>query len=196
MRLNLAIAFLLSLLFVSVDANVGTAAPANTSRHIAKIAADPGAIPRPYYIEFRVAQIGAYGHSYVAYGRLNAQGQPIEWHYADLHPVGNYALMAIGHIVPVPATAEWDADVLKLPVSASYRRKLNSAEYKRLVLAIQRARSADHTYWNAVTNNCNHFVGSLAKEIGLRSPSTAQPSYTFVPELRELNGASNSNDGT
>ena len=26
-----------------------------------------------YYIEFRVAQIGAYGHSYAAFGRLNGQ---------------------------------------------------------------------------------------------------------------------------
>ena len=30
----------------------------------------------PYYIEFRVARIGTYGHSYVAYGRLNARASP------------------------------------------------------------------------------------------------------------------------
>jgi hypothetical protein len=46
--------------------------------------AEPGSAPAqtstvsrqsstPYYIEFRVATIGTYGHSYVAYGRLNAQ---------------------------------------------------------------------------------------------------------------------------
>ena len=68
-----------------------------------------------YYIEFRVARIGAYGHSYVAYGRLNANGQPAEHRYADLHPTGNYALIAIGHVLPVPANTKWDPEVLTLP---------------------------------------------------------------------------------
>src|SRR5687768_11585770 len=45
-----------------------------------------------YYIEFRTASIPAYGHSYIAYGRLNAKGQPADTRYADLHPTGNYAL--------------------------------------------------------------------------------------------------------
>ena len=33
-----------------------------------------------YYIEFRVAEIGAYGHSYVMYGRLGGNGQPADRH--------------------------------------------------------------------------------------------------------------------
>src|SRR5262245_61906852 len=81
----------------------------------------------PYYIEFRVATIGAYGHSYVKYGRLGANGQPADARYTDLHPVGNYALMAIGHLVPVPANTKWDPGVLALPVASSYRRKLTAA---------------------------------------------------------------------
>src|SRR5262249_48055448 len=46
-----------------------------------------------YYVEFRVATIGTYGHSYIVYGHLNAAGNPKDFAYADLHPVGNYALM-------------------------------------------------------------------------------------------------------
>ncbi len=140
-----------------------------------------------YYVEFRVAQIGAYGHSYVAYGRLNAQGQPAEHRYADLHPVGNYALMALGHLVPVPATTKWDPDVEKLPVSSSWRRKLTSAEYSKLLAAVQRSRTNANPTWNAVGNNCNNYVADLAEAIGLRTPSDFQVSYTFIPALRDLN---------
>jgi hypothetical protein len=145
------------------------------------------ASPTGYYVEFRVARIGLYGHSYVAYGRLDARRQPADFHYADLHPMGNYAVMAIGHIVPVPANTEWDPDVLKLPVASSYRRNLNAAEYQKLLAAVQRARANKQPTWDAVSNNCNHFVAQLATAVGLRTPNDFQFSYSFIPALRELN---------
>lgn len=141
-----------------------------------------------YYIDFRVAQIGAYGHSYVAYGRLSAQGKPADAHYADLHPMGNYLVMAVGHILPVPANTEWDPEILKLPIASSYFRVLNAAEYARLQAALRKARADKQPYWNALTNNCNHFLAQLARAIGLRAPMDLQVSYAFVPSLRELNG--------
>ena len=94
-----------------------------------------------YYIDFRVAQIGAYGHSYVAYGRLNTRGKPADAHYADLHPMGNYFIMAMGHVLPVPANTVWDPDVLKLPVASSYMRPLNAAQYARLQVALREAQA-------------------------------------------------------
>ena len=72
-----------------------------------------------YYVEFRTGQIGLYGHSYAAYGRLDARGNPASAEYADLHPMGNYGMMALGHFVPVPANMEWNPEVLKLPIVAS-----------------------------------------------------------------------------
>jgi len=161
-------------------------APANATARGTE-AKPTAASPIGYYIEFRVAQIGTYGHSYVAYGRLNGRGQPADSHYADLHPMGNYAVMMIGHILPVPANTEWDPDVLKLPIASSYRRNLNAAEYRKLLAALQRARANNRRTWNAVSNNCNHFVAELAKAVGLRAPSDFQLSYSFVPALRELN---------
>jgi len=140
-----------------------------------------------YYIDFRVAQIGAYGHSYVAYGRLNARGKPADAHYADLHPMGNYFIMAMGHVLPVPANTVWDPDVLKLPVASSYMRPLNAAQYARLQVALREAQARKQPYWNAITNNCNHFIGELAQAVGLRVPSDFQVSYTFVPSLRRMN---------
>jgi len=140
-----------------------------------------------YYIDFRVAQIGAYGHSYVAYGRLNVRGKPADAHYADLHPMGNYLIMAVGHVLPVPANTVWDPDVLKLPVASSYMRPLNAAQYARLQIALKEAQAHRQPYWNAITNNCNHFVGELAQAVGLRVPPDFQVSYSFVPSLRRMN---------
>jgi len=141
----------------------------------------------PYYIEFRAARIGTYGHSYVAYGRLNARGEPANHHYTDRHPIGNYALMALGHVLPVPANAKWDPEVLTLPISSSYRHKLTAAQYQNLVKAVKRAEAEKAPTWNALTNNCNHYVASLARAAGLKAPYNLQLSWEFVPTLRELN---------
>jgi hypothetical protein len=138
---------------------------------------------RPYFIEFRVATIGAYGHSYAAYG----SGSRVK--YTDLHPMGNYAIMAIGHVLPVPANTEWDPDVLKLPIASRYRVSLTTMQYARLTAAIAKAKTNKSPTWNAVTNNCNHFIGELAEAIGLKVPGSFQVSYAFVPALKELNVA-------
>jgi hypothetical protein len=140
-----------------------------------------------YYIEFRAAQIGPYGHSYVAFGRLNERGRPQDTHYADLHPMGNYLVMAVGHVLPVPANTAWDPDVLKLPVASSYMRPLDAAQYAKLQIALRKAQTEGQPYWNAITNNCNHFIGELASAVGLRVPSDFQVSYLFIPSLRRMN---------
>lgn len=142
------------------------------------------------YIEFRVAEIGTYGHSYVVYGMVG--GKP---NYADLHPMGGYAVMALGHLLPVPANTQWDPGVLALPVKSRYRKMLNGEQYKKLLAAVQTAKANKSPYWNAVTNNCNHYIGQLASAIGLRVPGSFQVSYSFVPALKALNeGTSESTD--
>ena len=140
------------------------------------------AIAGGYYIEFRAAQIGAYGHSYVVYGNVGGRQN-----FADLHPMGSYAVMALGHVLPVPANTQWDPDVLKLPVTARYRRNLNADQYRKLLAALSAAKANKSPYWNAVTNNCNHFIGELAHAVGLKVPGQFQVSYAFVPALKDLN---------
>src|SRR6476660_75521 len=141
-----------------------------------------------YFIEFRAARIGIYGHSYVAYGRLDRFGNPDTTTYADRHPMGNYAIMALGHFVPVPANTEWDPEVLDLPIAHKYRVKLNDGQYNNLLAAVKRA-NANTSYWNAVTNNCNHYVGQLAEAVGLRVPMAFHLSMGFIPDLQEMNEA-------
>src|SRR3954470_15997680 len=139
-----------------------------------------------YFIEFRAARIGIYGHSYVAYGRLDRFGNPDTTTYADRHPMGNYAIMALGHFVPVPANTEWDPEVLDLPIAHKYRVNLNDSQYNNLLAAVKRA-NANTSYWNAVTSNCNHYVGQLAEAIGLRVPGAFHMSIGFIPDLQEMN---------
>jgi hypothetical protein len=76
---------------------------------------------------------------------------------------------------------------LKLPIATSYRRKLNAVEYQKLLAAVRQAKANKQPYWNALSNNCNHFVAELARAIGMRAPTDFQVSYAFIPSLRELN---------
>lgn len=142
-----------------------------------------------YYIEFRAARIGTYGHTYVVYGKLNARGEPADFHYTDRHPVGNYGLMAIGHVLPVPANTKWDPEVLQLPISSSYRHRLSLSQYQNLLQAIRRAQAEKAPTWNAIGNNCNHYAAGLARAAGLKAPDNLQLSYDFVPTLRAMNPA-------
>jgi hypothetical protein len=152
-------------------------------------AARPSVRATAYYVEFRTGRIGLYGHSYAAYGRLDARGNPASAEYADLHPMGNYGVMALGHFVPVPANLEWNPDVLKLPIAHRYRRTLTAEQYKSLTATVERLRAGPKRYWNAVTNNCNHFIGELAQSVGLKVPMQFHLSYGFVEDLMTINGA-------
>lgn len=152
----------------------------------AKTAA-PAASGGSYYIEIRAARIGTYGHSYVVYGRLNARGEPADFHYTDRHPVGNYGLMALGHVLPVPANTKWDPEVLTLPISSTYRQRLTAGQYQNLLRAVRAAQAETSPTWNALANNCNHYAAALARAAGLKAPTNLQLSYDFVPTMRELN---------
>lgn len=162
----------------TAQASVATSATAT-----ATVAAPPSSSESSggYYVEFRVAEIGAYGHTYAVYGPNGGRAN-----FADLHPMGGYAVMALGHLVPVPANTQWNPEVARLPVASRYRRSLNAAQYQRLLAAVRSAR-AKGGYWNAVTNNCNHFIAQLALAVGMRVPEQFQLSYGFVPAMRELN---------
>ena len=195
-RLAAAIAMTIAA-FALVSSQLSMPALAQASDPAATGAAAKAAKPAPssaksagnYFIEFRAAMIGGYGHSYVAYGSLDRRGNPEGTSYADLHPMGNYAVMALGHFMPVPANTEWDPEVLTLPVSYKYRVKLNDSQYKNLLAALERAKK-NPRHWNAVGYNCNHFVGELAEAVGLRVPGRFNMSTAFVPELQEINTGS------
>lgn len=140
----------------------------------------------PYYVEFRVAENGVYGHSYVAYGGLNARGQPATAAYTDVHPVGDSPSTVLGHFIPMEAATRPDPDTLGLPIASRFRWPLTAAEYRRLTAVIARTRAAAQT-WSIVAYNCNDFVADVARGIGMQVPSTLILPYEFIPTLRALN---------
>jgi hypothetical protein len=161
----------------------GTAAPATNSTEA-----------RPYFIEFRSRNAASYGHAFVLYGRNGTKGT-----IAGLHPAGdakdcvNCSVVAwtIGHLVPVPAeTGASDGDdEPELYLTARYRVRLTTAEYRKLTAYIKK-RQSDTKTWNALVNNCVEFIGDIAEYLGLKKPSAIGIFATrvYVEELAKLNG--------
>lgn len=141
-----------------------------------------------YFVEFRAAEIGVYGHSYVAFGRLNANGRPVSAQYADFHPVSGNLGMAVGHFLPVPSAMTPDKTTFALPLTTVFRRRIGAADYRRLIAAIaaERARARP---WNAIVYNCNDFVADIARAVGLHAPSTMLFANAFVSLLKDMNDA-------
>src|SRR4029077_12732112 len=66
-----------------------------------------------HFIEFRSRYALTYGHTYVVFGRLDAQGSMIDPEVAGLAPASpNAAPYVMGHFIPVPATTgQTDGDL-------------------------------------------------------------------------------------
>jgi hypothetical protein len=143
-----------------------------------------------YYIEFRSRYALSYGHTFTAFGRLNARGEIATQEVAGLHPAGEGAeLWTVGHLVPVPSeTGPSDGDLEEEYISARYRVELNEAEYKRVVAYI-RQHQADSPLWHAALYNCNAWTGDVARFMGLKTPFHWLPPQDYVNGIRDLNGS-------
>jgi hypothetical protein len=139
-----------------------------------------------YFVEFRAAEIGVYGHSYIAYGRLNRSGRPTEVHYADFHPQGGFSGLAFGHVVPVAGSFEPERETLTLPLTAVYRRNLSAAQHAHLLAAIAAAKE-EHHVWSAEFYNCIHFIVDMAHAVDLKAPAVVQLSAPTVKLIRAMN---------
>jgi hypothetical protein len=111
----------------------------------------------PYYVEFRVAVDGVYGHSYIAYGHLDSLGRTATATYADIHPTGDSLSALLGHFFPMEAATIPEKDTLGYKIARRFRRPLTAVEYDRLNLVISHIRAARHS-WSVLAYNCNDFV--------------------------------------
>jgi hypothetical protein len=75
-----------------------------------------------YYVEFRVAVDGIYGHSYIAYGQLDSFGRPATASYADIHPTGDFPSMVLGHFLAMEAATVPEKDTLGYKIASRFRR--------------------------------------------------------------------------
>jgi hypothetical protein len=140
----------------------------------------------PYYVEFRVAVDGVYGHSYIAYGRLDALGRPATATYADIHPTGDFPSMVLGHFFSMEAATIPEKDTLGYKIASRFRRPLTAAEYRRLTSVIVRIRAVHHS-WSVLAYNCNDFVADVARGMGMQTPTTLSLPYDFIPRLQAIN---------
>jgi hypothetical protein len=140
----------------------------------------------PYYVEFRAAVDGVYGHSYIASGRLNTLGQPTTAAYADIHPIGGFTSMVLGHFFSLEASTSPEKDTLGHKIASRFRLPLTAGEYGRLHSVIARIRADRHT-WSILAYNCNDFVADVARGMGMQTPTTLSLPYAFIPMLQAKN---------
>jgi hypothetical protein len=149
--------------------------------------------PQPgktHFIEFRSRTAASYGHSFVLHGKLGTGGRFAKFEVAGLHPKGyDPEVYMQGHVMPVPAEtgASW-GDLDEQYLTARYCVVLSEAEYQRASAFIRRLQATSRE-WHAPTNNCNSFIGDVARHMGLLAPPTPilLPEH-FVGMIKDLNG--------
>ncbi|WAP70275.1 hypothetical protein [Jiella pelagia] len=152
----------------------------------------------PYFISFRARNALSYGHTFVVFGKFDANGQvpydatgtlvPSMTEVAGLHPAStsNVPYM-IGHILPVPSeTGASDGDTEKAYLLAEWTIPLTATQYSAISAYIHDLQDRSPV-WNAVTYNCSSFVGDIARHMGFKTPSPLHLPETYITDLREMN---------
>jgi hypothetical protein len=137
-----------------------------------------------YFIDFRARPSTFIGHTFILYGRVDAQGRVLEHHVAGLIPETDGWR---GLIVPIHASVrKYKDDTRRLP-TVIYRRPLNAIEYRRVQRAVRHMRAVAHQ-WHAIFFNCNDFAIEIAETLGMVRPPSLLPPSVWVAGLRALNG--------
>lgn len=159
------------------------------------LAAVRSSLPRqegmPYFIEFRSRYALSYGHTFVVFGRLGANGKVGKISpamVAGLHPAGEGPeLWTVGHVLPVPSeTGASDGDTEEEYVSARWQVRLTRAEYDRVVAFIRKHQKESPT-WHAALYNCNAWTGDVAKFMGFDAPFHWLKPQDYINRMKQLN---------
>jgi hypothetical protein len=144
-----------------------------------------------YFVDFRSRTAATYGHAFVWYGRLNAQGKVGLIEVAGLHPASDSPVpYIIGHVFPVPSeTGKSYGDLDEQYLTANYRVYLAEADARK-VFAYIKHKQETSPIWIAGVFNCASFITDIAAYMGLKTPITATWMYPedLVNSLRDLNG--------
>jgi hypothetical protein len=154
---------------------------------------------KPYFIEFRARNALTYGHASVVFGKLRDGKIPVDAagvldpelvQISGLHPAtSDPKQWAKGHIAPVPAeTGPSDGDFEDLYVTARYQINLTEDEFRKVVRIINRHKQS-YAYWYApnYATNCLGYIGSIAKDMGLKVPVVPTMPKQYVRRLEILN---------
>jgi hypothetical protein len=144
-----------------------------------------------YYIEIRMRHTPMLpvGHTYVAYGRLGPNGQPIDEKLVMLAPVGGYAGAALASGIPMPSVLKPHRDDCRIRPVAAYRVSLDAPRYEQLLREIAAAKREKPKYL-LFTYNCNHFMSRIAASVGIKPPDNI-----YVPALEYIYAMIERNEG-
>ncbi len=140
-----------------------------------------------YFVDFRSRPGYLFGHSYIVYGRLDERGRPVNTHLAGIYPIDGQAGLILGSVLPVRASVRGVKDDYKERPSNSYRRRLDAAQYARLVRVVGGLKKSERE-WDLLFKNCNDFSIAVAKGMDMTTPPSWLMPYYFVDGLRLLNG--------
>lgn len=139
--------------------------------------------PGSYFIDFRARPSSYIGHTFIVYGRVDADGRVAELHYAGLIPEGE---AWEGLFVPIEASVRQYKDDTKYLPTAIYRIQLSPAEYQRVARRVRLLQANEHL-WHVIFQNCNSFAIDIAGVLGLGRPPSLLPPSVWVGMLRALN---------
>lgn len=155
---------------------------------------------KPYFIEFRARNALTYGHASVVFGKLDTNGNipvnksgvliPGMVEISGLHPATTSNIpWTVGHVVPIPAeTGPSDGDFEDAYVTARYRIDLTEAEFRRVVRIVSKHKNSNPMWYAPIyAANCLGYIGSIAKDMGLRVPIVPDFPKEYVEKLKSLN---------
>jgi len=142
---------------------------------------------RSFYVEFRARNDGAFGHSYVALGTVDANGERRETVVVGFMPKSAADDRWSKAGIPVTGSVGVSrSDFVRRP-NVRFRVAINRVTYFRLVNEVRDLRNSWTTY-ELLVRNCNNFLGEIASSAGLRTPIvTAQYPVHYVADLQALN---------
>ncbi len=140
----------------------------------------------PYYVEFRARPSVVGGHTYIAYGALGNDDQPIEENAIGFVPWGGVVGLVVGMVAVPGEITRTSFDEKELDIDR-FRHKLTAGEYEHLLAFITKEQRHTMVY-NLFLNNCNDFAADAAQEVGLRVPfDRFVPAPLFVLLLSGMN---------
>jgi hypothetical protein len=151
----------------------------------------PATTANRYFVDFRARTAASYGHAFLWYGRLDANGKVRSVEVAGLHPATDSVIPYIlGHVFPVPSeTGKSYGDLDEDYLTASYRVYLSDADARK-VFAYIKYKQAHSPVWTAGGINCTLFISDVANYMGLKTPLVPSLIYpeTLVNDIKRLNG--------
>lgn len=184
MRASVALAVAVSLgLAIGVACNAGAE---DLPGHVLISPDDARLTGAPYFVDFRARRGAVFGHTFLVYGRLGANGEILNVEYAGNYPADGQIGLMVGSVVPVRTIIGSVKDDLTDPATIIYRRKLTTAQFARLKATVRHVRATEH-YWHLMFFNCNDIAVEATKSIGLRSPSPWLIPHAYVTALSAMN---------